>query len=156
MITKGIIEELISPYEVKVRIPTLDRSRTSSLATSTENLNTATVCSLPNCYINLQVGDVVFVAFEDNTYHEAVILGHLSREGATMPYADITFGKLISNEMAKLPENTTIGNVTAIELKHLEGIKDNLQKQINNIIDRLDLIDSILESDNNSTTEGEN
>ena len=38
MITKGIIEAVLSPYEVKVRIPTLDSVRASSLSTSTENL----------------------------------------------------------------------------------------------------------------------
>ena len=40
MITKAIVEEVISPYQVRVRVPILDRSKKSSLSTKTENLNT--------------------------------------------------------------------------------------------------------------------
>lgn len=145
MITKGIIEEIVSPYEVKVRIPILDRSTTSSLSTSTENLNTATICSLPNCYINLQIGDVVFVGFEDNTYYKAVILGHLCRESDTLPYADVTLGALKAKRSARLPQETYIGSVTATELQHLTGLRDNLQRQIDNLTDKLDKLQLKLE-----------
>ena len=146
MITKAIVEEVLSPYEVKVRVPILDRSLSSSLATSTENLNTATICSLPNCYTNPQVGDVVFVGFEDNTYYKAVILGYLTREAMTPTYSDITFGNLTVNSFANLPLNTTIGDVTSQELVCLNGIKDNIQKQINNLEDKLNKIKDELKS----------
>ena len=88
MITKAIVEEVLTPYQVRVRIPILDRVSSSELSTPTEELNIATICSLPNCYINVQKGDIVFVGFEDNTYRKAVILGHLSRE-ACITYSDI-------------------------------------------------------------------
>ena len=161
MITKGIIEELISPYEVKVRIPTLDRVTTSSLATSTENLNIATICTLPNCYINLQVGDVVFVGFEDNTYYKAVILGHLSREAA-QPYVDITVGNFIAKTSVTLPRATTIGTISSEELQSLKGAKDNLQNQIDNILERLEIIKEYInnksdkEEDNNDNSQEDN
>ena len=138
MITKGIIEAVLSPYEVKVRIPTLDSVRASSLSTSTENLNTATICTLPNCYTNLKVGDVVFVGFEDNTYYKAVILGHLVRDSGDLPYADVKFGNLVARTSAKLPQETKIGNVTSKELSSLQGTRDNLQKQLDNIHDKID------------------
>ena len=83
MITKAIVEEIVSPYQVKIRIPLLDRVESSPMSTNTSDLNTATICSLPNCYMNVQVGDVVFVGFEDNTYYKAVVLGHLCRQAAT-------------------------------------------------------------------------
>lgn len=133
MITKGIIEEIISPYEVRVRVPTLDRSLTSSIATATENLNIATICTLPNCYVNLQVGDVVFVGFEDNTYYKAVILGHLCREESTT-YADLILGNLTVKNGCK------IGDVTQSEISQLVGVRDNLQKQIDNLSEKLELI----------------
>lgn len=138
MITKGIIEELISPYEVRVRIPILDRSDASSLHTTTQNLNIATICSLPNCYVNLQVGDVVFVGFEDNTYYKAVILGHLCRETDYTTYADVTLGNMIVKRSAELPQVTSIGEVTDIELQRLVGIRENIQKQIDNLSDKLE------------------
>lgn len=134
MITKGIVEEIISPYEVRVRIPILDRSPTSSIATSTENLNIATICALPNCYINLQVGDVVFVGFEDNTYYKAVILGHLCREASSTTYADLILGNLTVKDSVRL------GEVTQFEINQLIGVRDNLQNQIDNLSEKIDLI----------------
>lgn len=134
MITKGFIEEIVSPYEVRVRIPTLDRSLTSSIATATEDLNIATICTLPNCYVNLQVGDVVFVGFEDNTYYKAVILGHLCRDEASTTYADLILGNLTVKNGFK------IGDITQSEISQLVGVRDNLQKQIDNLSEKLLLI----------------
>ena len=133
MITKAFIEEIVSPYEVKVRIPILDRTNKSSLSTSTENLNIATICTLPNCYVNLQVGDVVFVGFEDNTYYKAVVLGHLCRESMTNTYADVTFRNIEITNIAKLPQETTVGDVSSLEIHNLKNSKDNLQSQIDNL-----------------------
>lgn len=140
MLTKAIVEEIISPYQVKVRIPILDRVTTSSVSTSNDNLNVATICSLPNCYINLQVGDVVFVGFEDNTYYKAVVLGHLCRQAATSSKADVLLNSIDVEGTAKLPENTTIGSLTPLELSCLSGCSSNIQKQISNINDRLNVI----------------
>ena len=137
MITKAIVEQVVSPYEVKVRIPLLDRTTMSSLATSTENLNSATICTLPNCYTNIQVGDVVFVGFEDNTYYKAVVLGHLAREAMTETYANVTFSTLNVREVTALPSDTSIGNVSAENIAHLEGTRDNLQKQIDNLKEQI-------------------
>ena len=132
MITKAIIEEVLTPYQVRVRIPLLDRIASVGLATPTENLNTATICSLPNCYINLKVGDVVFVAFEDNTYRKAVVLGHLSRELCDT-YSDLVLNEVIVNSNAVLPQETRIGNVSALEISMLQGLTDNIQKQIDSL-----------------------
>ena len=139
MITKAIVEEILSPYEVKVRVPVLDRCDWN-MATSPENLNTATVCSLPNCYVNLKVGDIVFVGFEDNTYYKAVVLGHLCREAASTTYADLILNSLTTHSDTILSSNTTIGNVTAENIKCLEGVSDNIQRQLNYIKEQLDIL----------------
>lgn len=144
MITKAFIEEIVSPYEVKIRIPILDRSTASSLSTSKDNLNTATICTLPNCYVNLQVGDVVFVGFEDNTYYKAVVLGHLSREAMTNTYADVTFNSLKSLGTTVLSESTTIGEVSPTNINHLKGSSDNIQKQLNSLLERIELLEEQL------------
>lgn len=140
MITRGIIEEILSPYKVKIRVPLLDGISSEGLSTNTNNLNVATICSLPNCYLNLQVGDVVFVGFEDNTHYKAVILGHLSREAMTSTYADVKFGNLDVITSAKLPQATSVGNVTPKELEQLSGVTDNIQKQLTNLQEQLDVI----------------
>lgn len=130
MLTKAIVEEVLSPYQVKVRIPLLDSIASAPMSNSSNNLNIATICSLPNCYMNIQVGDVVFVGFEDNTYYKAVVLGHLSREAFSSSYADVTFGELTVNAGAYLPQQTSIGEVTSSEIARLQGLRENIQQQL--------------------------
>lgn len=137
MITKAIVEEVVSPYQVRVRIPTLNRLGSGSLSTKTEELNIATICSLPNCYVNPQVGDIVFVGFEDNTYYKAVVLGHLSREAMTNTYGDFNMNNIVVNASAKLPNDTQIGIVTSEELSMLSGVEANIQKQIENLREQI-------------------
>ena len=148
MITKAIVEEIISPYQVKIRIPTLDKAEHSPLSTSAADLNTATICSLPNCYINVQVGDVVFVGFEDNTYYRAVILGHLCREAMSESYADVTFGNIAVRASAELPNDTRIGELSYEQLQALSGIKENIQKQIDSIKEDIAIIYEKLDGGN--------
>lgn len=133
MITKAIVEEIISPYQVRIRIPLFNRTVDSALATKTEELNIATICTLPNCYVNLQVGDVVFVGFEDNTTYRAVVLGHLSREAASSTCADLVLNSLIVNGSTQLSSSTSIGNVNSTELSCLQGVTDNIQRQLDSL-----------------------
>lgn len=140
MVTKAIIEEIISPYQVKIRIPKFNQAAHSTLKTPTENLNTATICSLPNCYLNLQVGDVVFVAFEDNAYNKAVIIGHLCREAASSTYCDISVNNIVVQGACALPNETHIGDLTSVELMRLHGVRENLQEQIDSLSSQIALI----------------
>lgn len=137
MITKAIVEEIVSPFQVKIRIPVLDGAKQSQMSTKTEDLNIATICSLPNCYINLQVGDIVFVGFEDNTYYKAVVLGHLSREAMSETYADVNFGSLNVHGSTNLSLDTQIGEVSSYDLQNLKGTSENIQKQLDAIKDEL-------------------
>ena len=140
MITKAIVEEVLSPYQVKVRIPLLDRAQESPMSTEASSLNTATICCFPQCYLNPQVGDVVFVGFEDNTYYKAVILGHLSHEAMNDSYTDVLFSKLNVKDSATIPYNTTIGDVSPIEISRLSGIQENIQKQIDELRDEINML----------------
>ena len=144
MITKAIVEELISPYQVRVRVPTLDRVSNSQLSTSSENLNIATICSLPNCYPNTQVGDVVIVGFEDNTYDTAVILGHLCRSAESTTYADIKLNELFVTSIANLPHSTNIGEVSATELQCLTGLTDNIQRQLDSLKEQVQVLQELI------------
>ena len=136
MITRAIVEQIVSPYQLRVRIPLIDRSKNSSAATKTEDLTIATVCSLPRTNINLQPGDVVFVAFEDNQETDVVILGTLYRETLTETLMDQTLGGLVVTNFATLPPNTSIGDVSSSAIKSLKGA-DNLN--IKEELDRLNI-----------------
>ena len=140
MITKGIIEQVLSPYEVKVRIPILNGIAGSSTSTSVDELNVATICTLPNCLLNLQVGDIVFVGFEDNTYYKAVILGCLLTESTSTTYGELDLNKLNIREEAHLPAQTSIGELSPVDLEHLLNTRENIQKQIDAINEKLDLL----------------
>lgn len=133
MITKAIVEQVLSPYQVKLRIPLFNKADSTTLATDTSDLTVATICSIPNCYINFQVGDVVFVGFEDNTYYKAVILGHLSRKAMSDTYSDVVFRTLDVKGEAKLSSQTSIGDVSPHNIRCLERVKYNLQDQIDEI-----------------------
>lgn len=90
MITKAYIEEVISPYQMKVRMPIFDKPSGVNLCTNNENLSIATICCLPNIIPQYNVGDVVFVAFEDNNLSTPVILGVLYAENInTNTYCNI-------------------------------------------------------------------
>lgn len=146
MITKAFVEEIISPYEARIRVPSLDGVESSPLAVQTSKLNIATICSLPNCYINVQVGDVVFVAFENNTYDQAVIIGHLCRSEMTETYADIIVNSFEARGTTKLNADTHIGTVTSKEISCLHGVKDPIQLQLDELSYRISQLE---ESQNN-------
>ena len=149
MITKAIVEEVISPYEVRIRIPVIDRDSSSPLATKFENLNIAPVCTLPNCYPNIQVGDVVFVGFEDKTYYRAVVLGHLCRDAAYEAFPDMRVNSIEVKSHAELPSTTSIGDVTPEQLSYLQGLKDNIQLQLDDLKQSIAEITSKLDQGGN-------
>lgn len=83
MIQKAIIESKESDgYHFKVRIPVMHKIEGVPGATSYEELPTALVCFAPGCIPNLNVGDVVYVGFENGQYSEPVILGMLLNDSS--------------------------------------------------------------------------
>lgn len=80
MVTKGVIEKIIDDNHLRVRLPIYDKPKNVINATNTDDLGIATICTMPNCYINYNIGDIVYVAFEDNEHQNLVILGSLSNK----------------------------------------------------------------------------
>ena len=146
MITKAIVEKVIDNYNIRVRVPSLDRTYQSSVYTNNEDLNVAIVCTLPGCDPNIKVGDVVFVSLEETEEDRAVILGYLYRTKKTETLCDMLLSKLNVANVAVLPEDTTIGNVSSFELQQLSGIRGNVQLQITQLQEQVARLTQIISS----------
>lgn len=146
MITKAIVEKVIDNYNIRVRVPSLDRTYQSSVYTNNEDLNVAIVCTLPGCDPNIKVGDVVFVSLEETEEDRAVILGYLYRTKKTETLCDMLLSKLNVANVAVLPEDTTIGNVSSFELQQLSGIRGNVQLQITQLQEQVARLTQLISS----------
>lgn len=136
MITRGIIEKSIDEYHVKIRLPSVDRMNTSSVHTSTDNLNTAILATLPGCEVRLQPGDVVIVSIEESE-ESATILGYLYRKELLSKHCSYNADSITVTSTAQLPKNTVIGEVQSDEISYLKGLNENLQQQLDEIKLRL-------------------
>ena len=133
MITKGIIEKVVSDYSYLVRIPILNKVKSAAMYTPTDELAEAVACIFAGSFPHYQINDVVFVAFEDNDTGKPIILGLLYRENMPLTSNDIIADSVNVNVSTKLPEDTTIGEVTGTEISQLSGITDNIQWQIDKV-----------------------
>lgn len=132
MITKGIVEEILTNYSIKVRLPILDSIEGTRDATPTSDLSEAIICAAPNSEINFTIGDIVIVGFEDNDDSKPIILGFLSKESGNISSISNNLSKLNVNVSAKLPKDTSIGNVSSQDISMLQGAKFNIQSQLDN------------------------
>lgn len=134
MITKGIVQEKIDEYTIRVRLPIYDGTEKSQQGTPNSSLSLATICSLPNSSSFVEVGDIVFVAFEDDDMGKPVIIGHLFKEAVTNTKINLELNSLTTNSNTKLYKDTWIGNVNPIEISYLEGVNSPIQAQLNYIL----------------------
>lgn len=152
MVTRAIVESIDDAYHVRVRIPLFDRSTVSNIHRSTDELTSATICTLTQYDPNLQVGDVVFVAFEDLALSEPVVIGYLYRGEKTLTYADQVLGRLEVVTKVKLPYNTYIDGVSPDSLQCLSHCKvpiqttlDILQAQIDTLKKEVEDLHELIE-----------
>lgn len=135
MITRGIVEKLLDRYTIKVRMPLLNRMKQNSNSILSEDLNEAVVSVPPNFDPNINVGDVVFVAFEDNNFGKPVVIGYLYRSNMTPTYGDIILNSINVKIAANLSADTTIGDVSSTNISYLKGVTSNIQGQLNSLKD---------------------
>lgn len=133
MITKATVSEVIDNKTCKVRIPIFNQTKASALATPDNELSEATICTIPNYAPNVRVGDIVYVGFEDNDYGRPVLLGYLYTDKDIETYGDLVLGSLEVKTNATLPKDTSIGDVKSKELAYLQGLRSNIQGQIDSI-----------------------
>lgn len=137
MITKAIIEKIISNRSYKVRIPILDKIQSASL--SNDSLQTAYVSSQLNNGMNLTVGDIVFIDFEDNSHFSPVILGTLYTSNNLKSNPDIDFNSLEVSNSATLPSDVFIGDdITYENIVCLKNSEKNIQLQLDELLNSLE------------------
>lgn len=126
--------DLVVDNKFKIYIPIFRRAgepKNSKLGASTTY---ATLCYNPGAENGYRVGDIVYVAFENNQIGEPVIIGKLflnktqDSENSTYLIGD----ELNVSKKATLPLNTTIGDITGEQLAKLFRVVANLENIITN------------------------
>ena len=114
MITKAIIEQIEDDgYHYRVRIPVLHKIENAPGSTPFKELPIALVCYAPGCRPNLNVGDVVYVGFENNQYSDPVILGMLLNDTYKNSSASIIADSIDASINVNLPQsNVNFGDIT--------------------------------------------
>ena len=140
MITRAIVDSVLDSYTFKIRIPILNRTSSSTVKISSALLPEAVVCCSPGYSMNLQPGDVVIVA-SDDTEKDWTILGLLFTSSMRESTADLVLNDLRVVNAVTLPDNTSIGSVSNKNIQCLSGVKENIQKQLDEIVRRLDELD---------------
>lgn len=111
MVTKAIIlGKNVGTNKYSVRIPWLENSRGS------QSVYEATLSTSPSISESFNVDDVVYVAFENNQLDHVVIVGRLYTLGNSEPRGYANLQSLNVSKSASLPENTTLGGVSAQNL----------------------------------------
>jgi cold shock CspA family protein len=109
MVTKAIITEIVDKYQAKVRIPIFNKAQGSAFATPDNELAVAPICAMAGSAPNYKPGDVVFVAFEYDTFSYPVILGSLLTESSIQGNtSDFNVNRLHVVSEAELPDSTTV------------------------------------------------
>lgn len=143
MVTKAIVKAIrSSDNEVDLYIPIYDGYKpTPNSSTLTTNYN-ANICTLPGVTPNYQVGDVVYICIEDNNLQEPVIMGLLYPTKNVKTVSDGKFSSLCVTVNTKLSADTTIGEVTAENIKCLSNVNKNIQTQFDqNLSEKVSLLE---------------
>lgn len=110
---KAFIESIENNgYLYRVRIPVYHKIQNTPGATPFESLPLAPVCTMPGIKPFYQLGDVVWVDFENNEIGNPVIIGLLHREQETESTIDINCNNLTANAETRLSSNTTVGETS--------------------------------------------
>lgn len=133
MITKGYIVEILRENnKFNVRIPFFETASMRSFdEKSSSVIYESTLCYQPGNLNSYNVGDCVFVGFEDNQLEKPIILGklYLGEEKKATNYQFASSLKV--EEKTILPNDTKIGDIhlsVILEaLRNKDNINDNLE-----------------------------
>ena len=136
MLTKGYIVELSTSTnnKFKVRIPLFDSAGQDTL-TNEDNIVEATLCYEPSNLDSYEVGDCVFIEFENDEESKPVIIGKLYTTDSKGNRGLGNLSTLNVSSSATLPLDSTLGDVK------LQAIIDSLKlSKVNS--DRIDQLDT--------------
>lgn len=147
MIAKAVIEEKIE-NKFKVRIPLFE-----SAGGSGECILLATLCYVPgnlDCY---NVGDVVFVAFENNQISNPVIIGKLYTGPEEANTCLNTSSVLKVKTQAELPNQTKIGQFAPEQV--FSALKNSQihEERIQDLEEKLNAVINVISRNNAGLTE---
>lgn len=133
---KGIIEEIIDTYSVRVRIPIIHKAPNVVGSTPTDELPIACFATLPNIRLTPQIGDIVIVIFENNLYSQPIIIGYLYKSDMGESYCDIDANNINILGSAKLPDDTVVGtefmNLIKSDVDEVKSSVDALSQSMSN------------------------
>ena len=129
--TRAIIEGKVDDFHYRVRIPILNKINSSVGATPTDELAIATISAVPGISPKFRSGDIVFVEFEERDTSKPVIVGRLFNTLDSKIVSDARFDSLIVDVNTNLSNDTSIGEVTAENIRNLEQSSSNIQYEIN-------------------------
>lgn len=130
MLNKGILESVNG--ELRVRVLENSGEKGTAGASVSEDLPTTLFVYRKGVGGEYQEGDAVIVGYEKDDISRPVVIGRFLTD-ATGEGVTIEGGTLIIDKKVTLPQNTTIGAVKAREIGMLQGLKGNIQAQINNV-----------------------
>ena len=133
MLTKGYIQAVLSPHSVRVRLPIFNKVENVQGATPVEELATAPICTLPHFIQNPQVGDIVFVDFEEDQYSHPVVLGYLSIENNRPNFVSATLEDLTALGKTRLGTDTNIGEIDYKNIATLKGMEKLITEEFNSV-----------------------
>ena len=116
MITLATITKInrVGKLEITVRVPIFD----SPGVTEYSNIS-CSLCQSPAEIDGYNVGDVVYVGFEDNRIDRPIILGKLRTDLNATPSSTSTLStnSLVVSDKAYLPADTTVGGISLLAFK---------------------------------------
>ena len=127
--TRAIVEGKLDNYHYRVRIPILNKLKSSIGATPTNELAIATIAVVPGMSPKFRSGDIVFVDYEEGDTSKPVIVGRLFNEAGSQIVSDGSLDSLQVDVNAQLSAETTIGSVSAQNISYLQGTTSNIQYQ---------------------------
>lgn len=122
----GIINSKVSSGEYKVRIPELNKVAGAIGATPDSELYTARVATSCGIWPDFKSGDKVFIAFLTFGSGSPVILGLQFNEASKERFSSAHFTDLEVSVNSKLPQDTSIGEVTSDNIKCLINLTTNI------------------------------
>ena len=147
MIAKAVIQEQIN-NKFKVRIPLFE-----SAGSSDPCILLATLCYVPgnlDCY---NIGDVVFVAFENNQINSPVIIGKLYTGTEKLNTRLNKSSVLKVDTEANLPNQTRIGEFSAEEVFSTFKNSSIHENRIKDLEDKMNVLINVVSDDNASLAE---